>query len=140
MKAKNKLSTKNKEYCLCCNNAPWQEHVIPLESLFIPLLKCCHVYKEKCICGMSSRVEYVGCAHDKLAKSFLPRPKQLLFFSANGSCLVSFIGLDDWSLRKQDTLAIQQFLPFNKRRPQSHVEEPYTATTALFLLPILVTS
>ena len=29
---------------------------------------------------MSSRVEYVGCAHDKLAKSFLPRPKQLFFF------------------------------------------------------------
>lgn len=35
-----------------------------------------HLYR-KCICGLSSRVQYVGCAHEKLAKSSLPMPNKL---------------------------------------------------------------
>lgn len=35
-----------------------------------------HLYR-KCICGLSSRVQYMGCAHEKLAKSSLPMPNKL---------------------------------------------------------------
>ena len=51
-------------------------NLIPLESLKPPLLNGT-TCKERCICGMSSRAEYVGCAQEKCDKSSMPMPNSL---------------------------------------------------------------
>lgn len=44
--------------------------------------------KKKCFGGLSSRVEYVGCAHENLAKSCLPMPTSYFAISSCFKLLV----------------------------------------------------
>lgn len=71
------------------------------KPVYFPFIGATFVRKEDLVGGLSSKVEYVCCAHEKTCQIFSISARQLLLLL---TCLVPFPGLDDWSLKKQDIL------------------------------------
>ena len=90
--------------------------------------KWCHIRKEHAFL-MSSRAEYLGCAHEYFAKSSLPNS---LF-----CCWLLFGGLGGLMAEESRHTGNLIIYSFNK---QECLEEPHTATAAWILLLMLVTS